>query len=185
MYPFIRFFWGIYRASFQPRLYGATDMHVSHHICMPWDIDMFLELNNGRVLSLYDLGRFQMAQRLGMIAAIRRMGWALSIAGVSVRYRRRITAFERFEVRSRFLCWDERFLYLEQSMWKRNGECASHVLYRAAAIEKGKAVPPAQVATALGHDEVSPPMPDWVAAWITAEAERPWPPMEDSQSTQT
>ncbi|QBF29818.1 acyl-CoA thioesterase [Thalassococcus sp. S3] len=177
MFPFIRFAKDLLLARRMPPLERLTDVHVSHHICWPWDLDMFMELNNGRMLTLYDLGRFMTAQRGGLIKALFDNGWALTMAGASVRYRRRITGFERFEMRSRAVCWDERFVYLEQSMWKRNGDCASHVLYRAAVIDKRRAVPPTRVLEAMGQDPQSPPIPGWIAAWIEAESQRPWPPM--------
>jgi len=37
-------------------------------------------------------------------------------------------------------------------------------------------VKPAQVIAALGHPAQSPAMPDWITAWIAADAVRPWPP---------
>lgn len=74
---------------------------MTQHICWPHDLDFFLELNNGRAMSLHDIGRFAMGQRVGLIETIRREGWVLTMAGSSVRFRRRIRGFERFEVRSR------------------------------------------------------------------------------------
>lgn len=139
---------------------------------------MFAEMNNGRMLTLYDLGRFQLAARAGLIDALIKNGWALTIAGSSTRYRKRITTFQRFETRSRLVCWDARFMYLEQSMWTK-GECASHVLYRTAALKAGKVVTPDEVAAALGIDGAPPEIPAWVKAWTEAEAQRPWPPMQD------
>lgn len=178
MFPFVRFVKDMLIARRQPPL-GLTDIHVSHHICWPWDVDMFLELNNGRTLTLYDLGRFMTAQRGGLIKAIVNNRWALTMAGASVRYRKRVTMFQRIEMRSRCVGWDERFMYLEQSMWNRKGECTSHVLYRAAAVNKGKSVPPPDVAKAMGVDPVCPPLPEWITAWAEADAKRPWPPMQD------
>jgi hypothetical protein len=40
----------------------------------------------------------------------------MAVAGNSLRYRRRVRAFHRLEMRSRLLGWDARFLYVEQSM---------------------------------------------------------------------
>jgi hypothetical protein len=37
-------------------------------------------------------------------------------------------------------------------------------------------VAPADVLTALGQSQASPPLPEWVSAWIAADALRPWPP---------
>jgi acyl-CoA thioesterase FadM len=179
MYPFARMVKELVRhrnaAALPP---GGT--HVSHHRCWPWDIDMWMELNNGRTLTLFDLGRIPLAARTGLVAALRANGWGLTMAGVSVRYRRRIRTFERFEMRSRALCWDDRFVYIEQAMFKADGECANHVLYRSAVTGRDGIVPPAQVMQAMGNDMPSPPVPDWVAAWIAADARRPWPPMQDA-----
>jgi acyl-CoA thioesterase FadM len=160
---------------------GPFDVYVSHHVCWPWDIDMWMELNNGRTLTLYDLGRIPLAQVNGLLDVVRRKRWGLTMAGVVVRYRRRIRAFERFEMRSRLLCWDERFFYLEQSMWKRNGDCANHAVYRAAVTDRNGIVASDIVAKAMNRpDLVSPEMPEWVALWLQAEAARPWPPMQDA-----
>ena len=179
MYPFVRMlkeFVAVRGAKPLP----LTGTHVSHHICWPWDLDLWMELNNGRTLTLYDLGRIPLARRVGLIGALARNRWGLTMAGASVRYRRRIRAFERVEMRSRAVCWDDRFVYLEQSMWKKNGDCASHILYRSAVTDRNGIVPPARVMQAMGRTQPSPPMPDWVAAWIAAEDQRPWPPMQDA-----
>lgn len=179
MFPFIRLIKDVTLASRQPPLQNLTDVHVSQHICWPQDLDIFLELNNGRALTLYDLGRIAMAQRAGLVAVLKRERWGLTMAGSHVRFRRRIRGFERFEVRSRAVCWDDKFIYIEQSMWKRDGECASHVLYRSAVTNKDGIVPPTAVLAALGLETPSPQMPEWIAQWTQAESARPWPPMQD------
>ena len=184
MFPFVRLIKDSWLASRQPPLTSLTDTHISQHICWPHDLDYWLEMTNGRALSLYDLGRMALAQRAGLIGVLRRKGWGLTMAGVSTRFRLRIRGFERYEMRSRALCWDDKFIYLEQSMWKRSGECASHVMYRSAVTDKNGLIPPQRVLAALGQPQRSPPMPDWVAAWCAAEATRPWPPMQDAAGAQ-
>lgn len=158
------------------------DTHVSHHICWPWDLDLWMELNNGRTLTLYDLGRVPMGGRVGGFSkAVLDNKWGgIAVAGGSIRYRKRVTAFQKIEMKTRLLGWDERFFYIEQSMWVK-GTCTSHVLLRTAVTGKGGAVPPtADVAGGAmgGLDPTSPPvLPDWAHAWIAADAQRPpWPP---------
>ena len=179
MFPFIRLAKDVFLASRQPPLNQITDTHISQHICWPQDLDMFLELNNGRALTLFDLGRIGMAQRTGLITVLKRKKWGLTMAGSCTRFRRRIRGFERFEVRSRVVCWDARFTYIEQSMWKRNGECANHVLYRAAVTDKNGLISTDRVMAALCLNLAQPEVPDWIANWIAAEDTRPWPPMQD------
>lgn len=174
MYPFFRFGKELLRYRRSAPL-GLCDTHVSHHRCWPWDLDPWLELNNGRTLTLYDLGRIPMAMRTGLIGVLRAQGWGITVAGNSTRYRRRVRAFQRFELRSRCIGWDHRFLYTEQAMWV-GGECCNHILIRSAITSARGIVPPAQVLRAMGEGEESPPLPDWVRGWIDADAARVWPP---------
>ncbi|RME18794.1 MAG: thioesterase [Alphaproteobacteria bacterium] len=174
MYPIVRMIKELAvhsRASSLP----LEGVHVSRHICWPWDLDIWLELNNGRTLTLFDLGRIPLARRVGLIDVLKKNGWGLTVAGATVRYRRRIRVFDRVEMRSRAIGWDGRFFYVEQSMWKR-GEATTHALLRMAVTGPEGIVAPARVAEALGHGGDSPPLPDWVRAWIEAENLRPWPP---------
>ncbi|EIE49808.1 thioeseterase [Salipiger aestuarii] len=175
MYPFIRMAKEMAKFRNADPL-GVNGMHVSHHTCWPWDIDLWRELNNGRTLTLYDLGRIPLATRTGLIGVLKREGWGLTVAGACVRYRRRIRVFETFEMRSHIVGWDARFIYLEQSMWRQDGICANHAVYRGAITGPGGIVPPTQVLTAMGHDTQSPPLPEFVQKWIDAEDVRPWPP---------
>ncbi|MDO6730653.1 acyl-CoA thioesterase [Marinovum sp. 2_MG-2023] len=176
MYPFIRMFKELLVFRNAPSL-PLTGTHVSTHMCWPWDIDFWMELNNGRTLTLYDLGRIPLAQRTGLMAVLKRRKWGLTVAGSCTRYRRRIRPFERFEMRSRAVGIDHRFLYLEQSMWKANGECANHAMYRTAVTDRNGIVSPAEVLAELGHTEPLPGLPDHILAWIAAEDARPWPPL--------
>ena len=175
MYPFVRMMKEIWTSRGAAPL-GLTDTHVSHHICWPWDLDMWAELNNGRTLTLFDLGRVPLANRNGLIGILRQKRWGITVAGNTVRYRRRVRAFDRLEMHSRCIGWDERFFYMEQSMWKA-GECTSHMLVRSAVTSANGIVPPAVVLAAAAQPDPSPALPDWVKAWIGADALRPWPPV--------
>lgn len=174
MYPLIRFGLGLSKSRKQAPL-GIFDPHVSQHRCLPWDIDPWMELNNGRTLTLYDLGRIPLGQRTGLHRVLRSNGWGMTVAGSAVRYRRRIRNLARFSMVSRMLGWDARFFYLDQSMWL-GGDCAGQVLIRSAVTSDKGIVDPGLVAQQLGHAGPSPDLPDWVQAWTRAEAERPWPP---------
>ena len=172
MYPFLRLALAVAKARVAPRL-GLFDTHVSQHRCWPHDLDPWVELNNGRTLTLYDLGRLPLFMRTGIRDLMEKNRWRGTVAGSSVRYRRRVQAWHRFEMRSRILGWDERFIYLSQSMW-RGGDCTSQVLIRAAVIDDGGIVKTSRLEEATGV--ASPPLPDWVRAWAEAEGRRSWPP---------
>jgi acyl-CoA thioesterase FadM len=174
MYPYIRLVHAIWRARHAPPL-KVLAPHVSQHRVWPWDLDPWRELNNGRTLTLFDLGRIPMSIRMGFDRVARKNGWGITVAGNSTRYRRRVTVFTTLTQQCRVVGWDDRFAYLEQSFW-RGDDCTAQMLLRSAFTSKTGIVPPANVLEALGQDTVSPALPDWVAAWIAADATRPWPP---------
>jgi len=174
MYPYLRMAHELWKFRSAPRL-PILGTHVSHHRCWPQDIDPWMELNNGRTLTLYDLGRLPLGARTGLHKVLKAKGWGMTVAGNSLRYRRRVRMFDRVEMRSRCIGWDHRFIYMDQSMWKE-GNCTSHMLIRSAVTSKAGIVPPAELLKALGATLESPPLPDWVQGWIAADATRPWPP---------
>ncbi|MGZ9809067.1 acyl-CoA thioesterase [Pseudoroseicyclus sp. H15] len=178
MYPFIRMWRGIAQAKRLPKL-GFHETQVTHHRIWPQDIDLWMELNNGRTFTLYDLGRLPFAYRIGLADVLSANGWGMTVAGSTIRYRRRLRTFERAEMRTRNAGWDERFFYIEQSMWNETGEAANAALIRMAVTGKGGIVPPAQAVAAMGEDPALPELSDWVKTWVTAEAARPWPPMQE------
>lgn len=175
MYPIFRILFQSLRARKQPSL-GLWDTHVSQHICMPWDLDLWMELNNGRTLTLFDIGRVSMGERNGTNAAAKEHRFGIAMAGATVRYRKRITMFQKLEMRTRCAGFDDKFIYMEQGMWDKDGVCCNHLLIRAAVLKKRKMVPPAQFFEKFDATVSSPPLPLWVKAWIDADELRPWPP---------
>jgi acyl-CoA thioesterase FadM len=147
---------------------------VVHTRVWPGDIDVFGELNNGRQLTLMDMGRFDLAVRSGFLRTVHRQGWGLAVGGASVRFRHRINLFTPIRLRSRVVGHDERWFYFHQKI-ERDERLCSAALVRTAVIEKGRLVPVARVLEALGPSVRVPGLPDWVRAWIDAEGLRPWP----------
>ena len=174
MYPLIRLGHQLWIHRNTPPL-GFFDTHVSHHRCYPWDLDVYFELNNGRTLTFFDLGRIPLAKRIGMFPVLRQNKWSLTLAGGSVRYRKRVRAWQKVTIKSRGVGWDEKFIYLEHAMFDQAGTCTSHFLVRSALTDKNGLVPPERLAEALGAG-TSPPLPEWIKAWTEADATRPWPP---------
>lgn len=174
MYPIIRLAKELWLSRNAPPL-PVLGVHVSHHRCWPQDIDVFMEMNNGRILTILDLGRTVLARRVGLLSTLKSQGWGLTMAGVSVRYRKRIRPFVRFRTVSRCVGWDDRFFYLDQSIWIGE-DCAAQALYRSAVTGPDGIIRPGEVFRAAGFDGPRPDLPDWAQNWVDAEATRPWPP---------
>ncbi|MDA1041933.1 MAG: acyl-CoA thioesterase [Proteobacteria bacterium] len=176
MYPFLRLGFHMISARFRQPL-NLYECHISHHLCWPHDLDLWGELNNGRTLTLFDLGRVPMGRRMGLRKILLARGWNITVAGNCTRYRKRITLFNRLEMRSRLLGWDDKFLYIDQSLW-RAGTCTTQLVVRHAIFDKNGIITPQRLMDAYAGPQVPPKLPAWVQSWSQAESLRPWPPQD-------
>ncbi|MGB1255268.1 MAG: acyl-CoA thioesterase [Thiolinea sp.] len=174
MYPVIRLIGSAVRAHFAPET-GIDEASEMSFICRPWDIDMFFEMNNGRILTLYDLGRFDLAIRGGLMSVLRKKKWGLVVAGASVRYRRRVRMFDKVTMRSKLAGFDERWVYILQSMWVR-GQPTSSILLRTAVTRKGSTVPVSEILAEFNRPDWRMEPDGWIKDWIASEVVREWPP---------
>lgn len=174
MYPLIRLANLLINAKKQPKLAFGDTSEITFR-CRPWDLDMFMEMNNGRVLTLYDLGRFDLSIRTGLGDVLKQNRWGLAVAGSSTRYRKRVHLFNKVTMKTAVAGIDEKWFYIAQSMWV-NGNPTSSALLRTCITRKGGAVPTDEVKEALGAQDWQPEMPQWVSEWRLAEDHRPWPP---------
>jgi acyl-CoA thioesterase FadM len=176
MYPFWRFATVYVRAQRRPRLSAGDEGRLALRVGLG-DLDIYPELNNGRHLTLMDLGRIDFAIRTGLFALLRPKRWALVVAGASVRYRHPLPAFARFELSTQ-LGRDETWFYFHQRT-EHAGRVCSAALVRTAIRSRSGVVPSAEVLSTLGDTSLPEQVPQWVAAWAVAETLRPWPTSND------
>jgi acyl-CoA thioesterase FadM len=138
------------------------------------DMDLYPEVNNGRQLTLMDLGRIDVAARTGLMRVIRERRWNLVAGGSSIRYRRRLPLWARFTLRTEVIGHDERWFYFLQEMYRGETICSS-ALIKAGVRNRAGLIAASEVTAAMGRPDWNPPLPDWVIAWIAAEGQRPWP----------
>jgi YbgC/YbaW family acyl-CoA thioester hydrolase len=135
----------------------------------PLDLDSYLHVNNGTYLQMMDVARNNQIADLGMFPVARRKGWAPVVAASTMKYRRSLQPFDRFEITTRILGWDERVFYLEQ-VFMRDGElCARGLVASRFLDRKGSRISPFEVVRdATGEDQPSPALPQDVTAWARA-----------------
>lgn len=99
---------------------------------LPQDIDVFGHMNNGRYLQMMDIARTVWMRRCGALGVMRRQRWGAALGGGSIRFRRALKPFERYELTTRLIGWDSRWFYLEHGFLDRHGRCVAVGLSRAA-----------------------------------------------------
>ena len=134
----------------------------------PNDLDIYGHMNNGRYLTLMDLGRMDWIWRTGLARAARKNRWNPLVASSTIRYKKSLTLGKRFTLRTRVIGWDEKWFYIEQVFKKGERPIASATVKGLFRGPHGNVLP-AQVLTAIRQEVRSPELPASVRLWIESE----------------
>lgn len=139
----------------QPDVHGLAASRLALRV-LPGDIDLFGHVNNGRYLTLMDLGRLHVAMRSGLFRVMRRRGWHAAASAVEIRFRRPLKLWRRFVLVTEIADWDADWFVFEQRF-----ESAAKVHARALVqvqFRRGRErVPTAEALAAVGAGALRPP----------------------------
>jgi acyl-CoA thioesterase FadM len=143
---------------------SIMDIHGLWFTVLPHDLDTNLHMNNGRYLTIMDLGRTDALLRSGLFRKLVSEKWMPVIAGISMIYRRSLAPFERYRLDTRLIGWDEKWIYMEQAFVRKNGDVAARAFVKATFLKKGVRVASADIAAAANYHGVSPALSQEVLA---------------------
>jgi acyl-CoA thioesterase FadM len=134
----------------------------------PLDLDINLHMTNSRYLALMDLGRTNLIFQTGLAGPVWREKWSPVIAGSMVRFRRPLQLFQRLELVTQVLGYDEKWMFIEHR-FLRGGDIVCQAVVKGCFLGRQGVVAPAIIARAIGQDGPPPALPDWIATWLAAE----------------
>ena len=159
-------------AFWKPRL-GLLDECAIALRVLPNDLDVNLHLTNSRYLLAMDVGRWTFALRTGMARVMHERRWFPLLGSATLRFRKGLDPWERYELRTRMVAWDEKWCWFEQRFCV--GETL-HAVGRVKVLFRGPAgnVPTAELAAACGVSGLEATrLPEAIRLWQEAEeAER-------------
>lgn len=158
------------KAMRSPKLAPLETSRISMRV-WPNDIDLNLHMNNGRYLSVMDLGRFDMMIRNGIMATVLKRRWRPMVGAATIRYRRGLRPFSRYELATRIVCWDHKWFFMEQR-FEQDGEVCAVAVVKGLFVGPRVKVPTSEVAAAVGFAGTSPPMPETINSWQAWEHPR-------------
>ncbi|HEX9161462.1 MAG TPA: acyl-CoA thioesterase [Thermoanaerobaculia bacterium] len=169
MVVLVRLFKSILVAFFKPKIDVFDQARVTMRI-WPNDLDLNMHANSGRYISFMDIGRIDLLSRMKLLRRVTKLGWRPLVGGSMITYRKSLLPFERFVVKSRILCWDEKWLYFEHIITNSAGDLAAIANVRGLLRGPEGNVPPAALVELTGRRDVtSPPIPDFIRRWNEAE----------------
>ena len=162
MYPYLRLARVLISKKFQPKLnFHSRDCDVIPMMVWPQDIDPFMELNNGRYVTLLDLGRYGYGTRVNINAFLKKQKWSLTITGTYNEYRYRLRLFQRFKLKTKIIGYDENWFYFFQKI-ERNEKTHMASVVKYAFTSKNGIVKPKEVVEAMGEPYDPKQLPSWV-----------------------
>lgn len=137
---------------------------------LPTDVDVLRHMNNGRYLSLFDLGRWDLLIRTGLFDAMKEQAWYAVVSSETITFRKSLGLWKRFDVETRFIGHDEKALLMEHRAVV-DGEIYARVIVRARLLRRsGGTVGLDEVFATLGRPDDLPGAEEWVSAWGAASA---------------
>ena len=153
----LRLLWISIVALFKPRI-GLFDVSEVPCRVLPTDLDINLHMNNARYLSLMDLGRVDLLIGIGMLKPVRQKRWSPVVGNIEIKYRRPLHLLQRFVLKTRLLCYDEKWFYMEQRFESARGVHAIATV-QGLFVGGNGSVPTSKVLALTGYDGESPPFP--------------------------
>ena len=113
-------------------------------------------MNNAKYLTIMEMGRVDLMFRAGFLKLSRAKGWAAPLASISVQFNRPLKRFQRFQLRTSLIYWDEKYVYLRHLIERGDQKVAVGVA-RVVILSKRGRVRPSEALAALGHS-IDPPV---------------------------
>ena len=157
-----------YFLSKTKRKLKITDESILEFRAGIFDIDPYCEINNGRYHILGDIGRFDHGFRTGFFKRAIKYKLSFMVAGSTAKYRFRIKYGEKFQMSTKIIYTDEKWVYYITNFFSRD-QLKSSVLTRTGTIKGGKLLRPAEASEFFGHQVPEYDLPDWIALWIESD----------------
>jgi acyl-CoA thioesterase FadM len=146
---------------------GIWDVGSRPFRVLPTDLDVLRHMNNGVYFSLLDIARLDLLTRSGLWPELQRRGWYPVVVAETMSFRRSLELWQRFEVETRMLGFDERSLYVEQRFTVK-GEVYAQAFIRARLLKRAGGivtVPEVMGLPGVGAAPSDGRMPAWIAGW--------------------
>jgi acyl-CoA thioesterase FadM len=160
LFPWLRLIRVIFGLITKPRAVLLATTRVRLRV-WPNDLDFNMHVNNGRYLSLADIGRIHWFAQTGVLTVARRQK-AFPVVGDAVaKFRRDLKAFQAFEIHTRLVGWDHKWGFVEHRFVRR-GRVIGVVAIRGVFKGPGGLIDPETLLAELAHDTPSPELPEWI-----------------------
>lgn len=143
---------------------GVLDASKLYFRVWPHDCDLNLHMNNGRYLTLMDLGRIHLIGQIKILRELLRRGWMPVLGAVEINFIRPLNPLQKFCLTTRMLTWDEKYFYIEQR-FERGGRLHALAHIKGLFVHGSAPVANSRVLALTGSEIAAPPPPAVIGEW--------------------
>ena len=149
---FFRFIYHIIKAFFYSpiKLDGSDQVNLR---VLPIDMDLNMHMNNGRYLSLMDIGRTRLIIRTGLHKLVWREKWGVVAGGVNITFLKSLGLFQKYTLRSRMVGHYDDWIYIEQRFESR-GKLVACALAKVTFLKGRKRIPVSEIIEKTNSDHI-------------------------------
>lgn len=152
------------RSDRRPRMSVWDVGHTTLRV-LPNDLDIYMHMNNGRYLTVMDIGRMDLMVRSGFWKVLNSKGWYPVVAGLTISYRKSLLLGQKYDLYTELIGFDDRWGYIEQTV------AVNKVIYAQAIIRtrflkrSGGSVNHDEIESLLGPQMYARPVAEWITEW--------------------
>ena len=148
-------------SSFWKKPLGILDESVLNLIVLPNDIDIS-KISNDRYIALMDLGRMDIVFRSGLLKLMFKNKWGPVVTFDTIRFRYPLKAFQRYQLKTRIVWWDDATFYWKQT-FERKGRVVATGYVSGGPFGSNGQVPPQEILDQIGRPVTKPSQPEIAA----------------------
>lgn len=126
-------------------------------------------MDNGRYHNFLGLALAELLVRSGISRRAHAAGARPVLATSSIRFRKEIRLWQKFDVTARVVYWDDRWIYLGYRLFV-GIDAAAIAIVKSTFVDKNGRVSPDRLNTIIGHTGPTPPASELIAAKSALDA---------------
>ena len=137
---------GLYQGRNIPTPIKPSQVMTTYHRCWFRDIDFFMHMNNAMYFRHFELARWELLPRTGLLQHALKENWMFLAVEQDCKYLKMVRPLTKFECRSSITIADNKWLDFHHSLWSMDGKTLySEGMVRAVVKRRnGKTVRPSE-----------------------------------------
>lgn len=163
-----RFFYIILKNLILTRPMGVNDISIIKFRVLPTDLDLNFHMNNGRYLTIMDIGRTEFLIRFGMLKYVLSEKLGAVAGGVNIVFFKPLNPFDKYELQTSVISWDTHWFYLRQDFVK-DGLIMARAIAKVTFLKKGKRINTDFLLDKIGQNNFKKQTPSYLNEILSGE----------------